>query len=153
MRDPNSGKIDLTLFSLFSGGCLCGNLRFALETNLALAQLALRACQCSFCRHHGARSTSDPAGRVVFELHDPALLTRYRFGLRTADFLICAKCGVYVGAFMREPGGAWAIVNANTLDGVAQLTQDSQPMDYGAEDEAQRLARRRRRWSPATGLP
>jgi hypothetical protein len=54
---------------------------------------------------------------------------------------------------LREPGGAGAIVNPNTLEGVAPLTQDSQPMDYGAVDEAQRLARRRRRWSPATGLP
>ena len=138
---------------IHAGGCHCGNLRYALETQLALGALPLRACQCAFCRLHGARSTSDPAGRIVFELRDPALLTRYRFGLRTADFLVCAKCGVYVGAFMREAGGAWAIVNANTLDEVARLAQDAQPMDYGAEDAAQRLARRRRRWSPAAGLP
>ena len=135
------------------GGCHCGNLRYALETSLALQQLPLRACQCSFCRLHGARSTSDPAGRVRFEVRDPARLLRYRFGLRTADFLICANCGIYVGAAMNEGDALWAIVNANTLDEAALLTQDLVPMDYDGEDQAQRLARRKQRWSPAEGLP
>jgi hypothetical protein len=136
---------------IHAGGCHCGNLRFALETNLSLAQLPLRACQCSFCRHHGARSTSDPDGRVRFEVQDVAQLTRYRFGLRTADFLICARCGIYVGATLQTDGAQWAIVNANTLDEAAQLTQPPQPMDYDGEDEASRQARRRARWSPAQG--
>jgi hypothetical protein len=144
--------MDLTPFS-HAGGCHCGNLRYALETALALEALPLRACQCAFCRLHGARSTSDPAGRVVFELRDDALLTRYRFGLRTADFLVCTRCGVYLGALMREADGDRAIVNANTLDRAAELTQDAQPMDYGGEDEARRRTRRRQRWSPASGLP
>ncbi|MGH8442309.1 MAG: GFA family protein [Nevskiaceae bacterium] len=133
------------------GGCHCGNLRFSLETALPLAGLPLRACQCSFCRHHGARSTSDPAGRVRFEVRDAGKLTRYRFGLRTADFLICAGCGIYVGALMREGGSQWAIVNANAFDDVARLTQGVQPMDYEGEDAARRLARRKQRWSPAEG--
>jgi hypothetical protein len=133
-----------------AGGCHCGNLRYALETALALAELPLRACQCAFCKAHGARSTSDPAGAIRFTVREPARLTRYRFGLRTADFLVCARCGVYVGALMRDGDAAWAIVNANTLDDAAQLTQAAAPMDYGAEDAARRLARRRQRWSPAS---
>ena len=133
------------------GGCHCGNLRYALETQLALAELPLRACQCSFCRHHGARSTSDPAGRIRFTARDAAQVTRYRFGLRTADFLICAKCGIYVGATMRDAGAQYAIINANTLDAAAQLTQDATPMDYDGEDAARRGSRRRQRWSPADG--
>jgi hypothetical protein len=135
-----------------AGGCHCGNLRYTLETSLALGELPLRACQCSFCRLHGARSTSDPNGRLRFEVRDPAQLTRYRFGLKTADFLICANCGIYVGAVMREGAAQWAIVNANTLDEVEKLTQELKPMDYEGESEAQRLARRRQRWSPAEGL-
>ena len=131
------------------GGCHCGNLRFTLDTRLALAELPLRACQCAFCKSHGARSTSDPAGHVRFTVRDPARLVRYRFGLRTADFLFCGRCGVYVGALMSQPDGAWAIVNANTLDDAAQLTQADTPMDYGGETGAQRLARRKQRWSPA----
>jgi hypothetical protein len=136
---------------IHAGGCHCGNLRYVLETALALAALPLRACQCSFCRLHGARSTSDPAGRIRFEARDVSLVTRYRFGLRTADFLVCARCGTYVGATMRDGGAQFAIVNANTLDEVAGLTQDAQPMDYEAEDAARRGARRRQRWSPAQG--
>ena len=134
-----------------AGGCHCGNLRYELETQLPLDALPLRACQCAFCKGHGARSTSDPAGRICFTAADATQLTRYRFGLRTADFLICARCGVYVGASMREADGQWAIINANTLDGVAQLTQTSAPMDYDGEDVARRQARRAQRWSPASG--
>lgn len=140
--------MDPTPFS-HGGGCHCGNLRYVFETRLALAELPLRTCQCAFCKAHGARSTSDPAGRIRFTVGEPAQLTRYRFGLRSADFLICARCGVYVGALMREDDAAWAIVNANTLEAAAQLTQAPTPMDYGAEDEPRRRARRRQRWSPA----
>src|SRR2546422_3634073 len=44
---------------------------------------------CSFCRKHGARTTSDPSGRVVITVRHPGQLLRYRFGLETADFLVC----------------------------------------------------------------
>ena len=137
---------------IHEGGCHCGNLRYTLETALALDALPLRACQCTFCRLHGARSTSDPAGAIRFEVRDPARLTRYRFGLRTADFLVCAHCGIYVGALMRDGGAHYAIVNANTFDEVARLTQPAMPMDYDGEDPARRLARRKQRWSPASGI-
>ena len=130
------------------GGCHCGNLRFALDTTLAIDALPLRACQCSFCRHHGALSTSDPQGAVRFEVRDPSRVTRYRFGLKTADFLICASCGVYVGATITDAGTSWAIVNANTLDDVAQLKQSVTDMHYDGEDEAGRMARRKSRWTP-----
>src|SRR5688572_18730319 len=58
------------------GGCHCGNLRYTLTTALAVTQLPLRACQCSFCRHHGALSTSDPGGTLRFDLGDAGLLRR-----------------------------------------------------------------------------
>ena len=138
---------------IHAGGCHCGNLRYALDSLLSLDALPLRACQCSFCRLHGARSTSDPKGRLHFEVRDPAKLRRYRFGLKTADFLICTTCGIYVGAVMTDGGAHWAILNANTLDEAAALTQAAAPMDYEGEDVAARLARRKQRWSPADGLP
>lgn len=73
------------------GACHCGNLRWTLTTTLAPSALPARACQCSFCRCHGALSTSDPAGRLRFEVDDAALLLRYRFATRSADFLICRR--------------------------------------------------------------
>jgi hypothetical protein len=128
------------------GGCHCGALRYELETALPLEQLPLRACQCAFCRAHGALSTSDPAGIVRLEIAAPPI--RYRFGLKTADFLVCSRCGNYVGATIEDGGRAWAILNANTLDDVAALTQAPTPMDYDGEDEAARMARRKARWTP-----
>ena len=78
------------------GRCHCGNLELALETSLRPEELSLRADTCSFCRRHGARTTSDPSGHVVITVHHPEQLLRYRFGLRTADFLVCTRCGIYV---------------------------------------------------------
>jgi hypothetical protein len=43
---------------------------------------------------------SDRTGAVRILVHDPALLIRYGFGLRTADFLLCGRCGTYLGAVM-----------------------------------------------------
>jgi hypothetical protein len=134
------------------GSCHCGNLRWTLASTLAPAELPARACQCSFCTHHGALSTSDPAGQLRFEVDDPALLLRYRFATRSADFLICRRCGVYVGALMQD-GGAWfAIANLNTLAGREALAPRPQPMVYDGEDEAARRGRRSARWTPAEPL-
>lgn len=134
-----------------AGGCHCGDLRYVLETELALEQLPLRACQCSFCRRHGALSTSDPKGRVRFEFKDERNLIRYRFGHKTADFLICARCGSYIGAMLTDGGQSWAIVNANTLDQAGQLTQPMVPMDYESETSGSRTERRKARWTPVVG--
>jgi hypothetical protein len=41
---------------------------------------------------------------------EPALLTRYRWGLATADFLVCGRCGVYVAAVLSEGASAWAVI-------------------------------------------
>src|ERR671939_662142 len=46
------------------GTCHCGNIAIVLETGQDPRSLPLRACDCSFCRKHGARTTSDPEGRA-----------------------------------------------------------------------------------------
>lgn len=134
------------------GGCHCGNLRWTLRSALAPDQLPARACQCSFCLRHGALSTSDPRGELRFEIDAPDLLLRYRFATGSADFLICLRCGVYVGALMQE-GAAWfAIANLNTLQGREALRPAPQPMDYDGEDVARRRGRRSARWTPSAAL-
>src|SRR5439155_217050 len=72
---------------------------------VGLHHLALRADTCSFCRRHGARTTSDPSGHVAITVHHPDQLLRYRFGLRTADFLVCTRCGIYVKGTVAQKGG------------------------------------------------
>ena len=130
------------------GGCHCGNVRWTLTTRLGAAQLPVRACQCTFCRRHGALTSSDPAGTLGFAVQDPVALLRYRFATGTAEFLLCARCGVYVGAVMKEDGRRFGIVNLNSLDARADLTPVPEAMDYSAEDATARRLRRRVRWTP-----
>ena len=37
------------------------------ESRFGPDELPVRACQCGFCRAHGARTAADPEGRVRFE--------------------------------------------------------------------------------------
>lgn len=137
---------------MFTGRCHCGNLSVEFETTLSPHELALRACQCSFCRAHGAVSTSDPAGALRVRVVDGRELARYRFGLGVTDFFICRRCGVYVPALAELEGGRYAVLNANTLGCRDQLDGPIQPMDYDADTRESRAARRRSRWTPVTVL-
>jgi hypothetical protein len=110
--------------------------------------MQVRADQCSFCTRHGARSISDPKGQLTLFVEDESLLSRYRFGLRTADFLICARCGVYVAAIFSEEDRSWAVLNCNVLDERAAFGA-SEPVDYDGETVESRQTRRRARWTPA----
>jgi hypothetical protein len=129
----------------FRGGCHCGAVRVVFETAIAPEALLVRACQCSFCRAHGARTASDPRGRVCFS----GPLRRYRFGLRTADFLLCPQCGVYLGALYADGDGAWATLNVNCLAERKLFPAAPEPVSYESEDAATRGARRKARWTPA----
>jgi hypothetical protein len=97
------------------GGCHCGNISVEFETALDPATLPLRACQCSFCRKHGARTTSDPKGRLSVSAREGGLL-RYRFALGITDFVVCRACGVYVAATMQAATGVLGTLNVNVLD-------------------------------------
>ncbi|MDP6390425.1 MAG: aldehyde-activating protein [Alphaproteobacteria bacterium] len=132
----------------FTGSCHCGNLELAFETPTTPGELVLRSCQCSFCRRHGTRNVTDPAGLVDIAIADPSRLLRYRFGLKTADFLVCTACGVYVAAVYAEGDKTYATVNTNTFDDPAGLPEVSGSVDYDAESEAERKSRRAARWTP-----
>ncbi len=132
-----------------SGRCHCGNVAVRLETAVAPDRLPLRACSCSFCRKHGARATSDPDGRVEIAVREPEAVLRYRFGLRTADFIVCARCGVYVAAVLTEGDTSWATVNVNVLDAADGFVREADSVSYEGESESERRARRRARWMPA----
>jgi hypothetical protein len=135
--------------NVLRGRCHCGAIELELTATRAPAELPVRLCACTFCRRHGPRYTSDPAGSVAIRVADAAALGRYRFGLALADFLFCRSCGTYVGAF--EPGSPGrAVLNLNVLDDAACFVAAPSTMDYDGEDEAARLARRARGWTPAT---
>ena len=128
------------------GRCHCGNLGFALETALTWANIRPRECDCSFCRAHATRCVSDPKGRATIFVADPDRLVRYRFGLQTAEFLLCGRCGVYIGAWAEEAEGGFATLN---LRATAHHGRPGAATSYGRETAGGRRARRRERWTPA----
>ncbi len=138
-----------TGWMMLKGACHCGAIRVELDTARAPAELPVRVCGCSFCAKHRPRYTSDPSGRLRFIARADARLSRYRFGLRLADFLVCATCGVFVGALEGGPG-ARGVLNLAVLDRAAELT--AEPIEFAAydsEDVEARRARRARTWTPA----
>jgi hypothetical protein len=135
---------------VLNGACHCGAVAVSLETDDA-SRLKIRLCQCSFCRRHGGSSVSDPAGRLTIRASEPAL-TRYRFGLGTADFLLCSVCGCYVGAIVARGAEARGIANpvGTMMEGV--WDRPGVPVDYEGEGEAERVARRLSQWTPVSRL-
>lgn len=133
----------------YPGSCHCGSVTFTLTSDKKPEEMRVGRCACSFCRRHGARTMGDPSGSVEFR-GAPGALSRYRFGLGITDYLLCAKCGAYVGAVMPGENGAIGIVNVNSLD--IRDTFDAAPPlhHYDGEDEARRRSRRRKFWMPAT---
>ena len=133
----------------YPGSCHCGSVTFTLTSGKKPEEMRVGRCACSFCRRHGARTMGDPQGSVEFHAA-PGALSRYRFGLGITDYLLCAKCGAYVGAVMPDDGKAIGIVNVNSLD--TRDTFDPAPPlhHYDGENEDRRRARRRKFWMPVT---
>ena len=130
-----------------TGHCHCGAIRVELEPGKPVADLPLRACQCGFCRRHGARTTSDPMSRLHIEAA-PGALTRYRFGRRAVDALICDECGVYVASLLEAEGRSVATLNVAGVDLAAFAGRTPEPAIYDDETDEDRLARRLARWTP-----
>lgn len=134
----------------YEGQCHCGAIRMTYTSDIPVEAWSVRACQCTFCRLHGARSTSDPNGEVRFVVRDEEAVSRYAFGLRTAEFLLCRVCGGYLAAVMAPDGRRFATINANALRGLAALPETA-PVTYDAETSEARIARRIARWTPVSG--
>ena len=148
-RPDSRGMQWRRLMSTLQGGCHCGNITVEFETVMDPGTLRLRACQCSFCRKHGARNASDPAGLLTVAVRDATTLLRYRFGLGVTDFLVCKGCGVYVAATTVSGSGVIGTVNVNVLDDQESLPSTAEPMRYEGEGVEERMARRARAWTPA----
>jgi hypothetical protein len=101
-----------------------------------------------FCRSHGALSTSDPGGRLRFVEYVPGALNRYQFGHKTADFLLCRDCGVYLGAVMRSDRGSFGIINVRVLYSLLDRLLEPERMNYDNEQLVERRTRRENRWTP-----
>jgi len=134
---------------LHTGGCHCGNITVALDLSLPPEEMPLRSCSCSFCRAHGTRTLSDRNGQVEITATDWSQVERYRFGSRTAEYILCRRCGVYIGAVCDTATGLRAVINTNCLQDRAAFTRAPAAPDYDGEPTESRLARRSTNWMPA----
>ena len=135
--------------TVYRGSCHCGAVQIKLTSAKQPAEMRIGRCACSFCRRHGARTMGDPNGSVEFHTA-PDAVSRYRFGLGITDYLLCAKCGTYVGAIMEDEGRSIGIVNVNMLD-IRDTFDPAPPLHvYDGENIEKRRARRRKFWMPAT---
>ncbi|MDC8014863.1 GFA family protein [Tahibacter soli] len=128
------------------GACHCGNIAFKLEWMPDPTEIAARACTCSFCTKHGGVWTSNPAGNLVVTIADPARVSRYAFGTKTADFHTCTACGVVPVVTSTIDGRLYAVVNVNAFENVDAAMIRVAPVTHDDADEAARLARRKRNW-------
>jgi hypothetical protein len=131
----------------FDGGCHCGAVAVRFETAQQADAVQIRACGCTFCRKHASRNASDPDGALTIFADDGALEV-YRFGAEVTDFLLCKTCGVYVAATMAEDGAACGTVNLNVLDDPTLAARGAELVSYDAESGGDKIARRRRVWTP-----
>lgn len=131
------------------GQCHCGRVEVRVSLSRPVEEIELRACQCSFCRRHGARTFADPNGRAVIEVDKPETLRHYRFALKTADFLVCAGCGAYIGVLLELEGAQLVTLNASGLDIEAFRDRAAKPISYEQEGFEERVRRRLTAWMPA----
>jgi len=129
-----------------NGQCHCHALRYRLEWPELNGAIPARACQCSYCTRFGGNWTSHPDASLEFEVADPDLLGRYRFGTKTAVFLFCRQCGITMIAISRIEGQDYAVVNINSMVTPGQLQFDQSKTDFDGESTSQRLGRRADRW-------
>ena len=133
---------------LISGSCHCKNISFKLSWEPEPTQIPARACTCSFCTKHAGVWTSCATGSLCVAVREPSSVSRYGFGTRTAEFHVCAMCGIVPVVTSEIGGKLYAVVNVNAFDGVDLSIVQRAPASFDTENEQARLARRARNWIP-----
>lgn len=131
-----------------NGRCHCGRVQTTHEIVRDASEYSPRACDCDFCRKHGASWLSDPQGALRVEARDVGDLRTYRQGSETADMLLCAHCGVLVAVAFRHRDGMFGAVNAACLE---QITLGAPKIVSPQRlSPAEKIERWRAVWSPVT---
>jgi hypothetical protein len=131
---------------LIHGSCHCGNISFDLAWEPDPREIPARACDCTFCSKHGGLWTSYPGGKLEVAVADPALVSRYEFGTKTATFHVCTRCGVVPVVTSELDGRTYAVVSVKTFENVDPAMLRPGPVTFEGEDVGSRLARRKRNW-------
>ena len=77
------------------------------------------------------------------------MVERYRFSSRTADYLLCKTCGVYIGAVCETEHGVRMVTNVNSLTDRGAFPPASSFPDHDDEPADMRVSRRSANWTPA----
>ena len=126
------------------GSCHCGNVEFTLFTKKSSDELVPRRCSCTMCRRHGASYISDPDGRLVLRYDDPSLLSIYRFGHGTAQWVICSRCGVLTAVLCEMDDRLRAVVRVQSI--LDRTFAPETSTDFDDESVSGRLERRAKTW-------
>ena len=129
----------MSLLPALAGGCHCGNIAVRVELTSAPQRCQPRACDCEFCRKHGAAWWSDAHGSLHIHIADEADSARYRQGAGLAEMLLCRRCGVLVAALW-QGSGLYGVVNVAALDarGEFPAPQPVSPRQLSAEAKVSR---------------
>ena len=130
------------------GKCHCGIISYVLHWPGDGAEIPVRACGCAFCTKHGAAWTSHRDSELIVEMRDASLVSKYRFGTGTADFYVCARCGAAPFVTSSIEDHLYAVVNANTFDGVDPTSLVRRATNFDGEGTTERLERRKGSWIP-----
>lgn len=127
------------------GGCHCGNVAVQLQLSRPVQSYAPRACDCSFCRKHGAAYLSDPDGTLLLRVRQREQLGSYRQGSNAAEMLVCRTCGVLLGALYRDGAATYGVVNSRVLEAAEELGA-AQPVSPQALSPQAKVQRWRQLW-------
>lgn len=122
------------------GGCYCGNIVLELQLTKDPGEYRPRACDCGFCRKHGAAYLSDSRGSLRIRIEDPHQSATYRQGNELAEMLLCARCGVLVGALYRSEGQVYGTVNVKAIEGATDFGGETtvSPKELSGEEKVAR---------------
>lgn len=127
------------------GSCHCGNVEFTLFTEKNVDGFTPRRCSCSMSRRHGASYISDPNARLALSYRDRSLLSVYRFGHGTAQWIICSRCGVLTAVLCEIEGRLRAVARVQAMVEHA-FPGPEVSTDFESESVAERLERRAGTW-------
>lgn len=122
------------------GGCHCSNITFEMEITQDPSSCNPRACDCDFCRKHGAAYISDSNGKLIVSVKNKSNLNKYRQGSGIAEFLSCKKCGVLIGACYEKEGQLYAAINSKAVDRSINFGQETvvSPKELNDNEKTQR---------------
>jgi hypothetical protein len=122
------------------GGCHCGNIGVDVELAAAPETYRPRACDCDFCRKHGAAWVSDAKGSLHIHIRNAHEGVAYRQGSKQAELLLCRNCGVLVAVLYRTGKELHAAVNAKALASIVEFgaEQTVSPQKLSAAEKTSR---------------